>query len=221
SVAAQGVIYSNNASPFVPATNWMYAAVPYLLAKPSYFESEVNLAVPARILPPYEPPTGRELMAPVFFAKACSGCHSLAFDKRFVEGVPHDKPEVVRAFLIQEFRQYIAAHPGEVRVQREPNRDLTGKIPSPEIRTLTPAQWVAERAADAEQLLWRKTCKQCHKLRFLPKNPRNETETAPGLGSAAVISSSELPVVVRTYKTMGWMLRAKFDHDAHRGFSCL
>src|SRR5215467_7211887 len=184
SVAAQGVIYSDNASPFVPATNWMYAAVPYLLAKPSYFESEVNLAAPGRILPPYEPPTGREFMAPVFFAKACSGCHSLAFDKRFVEGVPHDKPDVVRPFLIQKLRQYIEVHPGEVRVQREPDRDLTGKTPPPEVRTLTPAQWVAEQTADAEQLLWRKTCKQCHQLRFLPKNPQTETEAEPMPGSA-------------------------------------
>ncbi len=221
SLAAQGVIYSGNASPFVPPTNWMYAAVPYLLAKPSYLKSEVNLAVPARILPPYEPPTGRELMAPVFFAKACSGCHSLGFDKRFVEGVPHDKPEVVHTFLIAKFRQYITAHPNEVRVPRDPSRDLTGRTLPPEVRILTPAQWVAERTAEAEELLWRKTCKQCHQLRFLPKNPQNETEEERRLGGTAVTSASELPVVLRSYKTFGWMLRAKFDHDAHRGFTCV
>ena len=39
------------------------------------------------------PLTGRELMAPPKFANACAGCHSLTFDKRFDDGVPHDKPE--------------------------------------------------------------------------------------------------------------------------------
>jgi len=224
SLAAQGVIYSNNASPFVPPTNWIYADIRYLVAKPSYLESDINVAVPPSILPPYEPPTGREFMAPVSFAKACSGCHSLAFDKRFAEGVPHDKPEVVRAFLIQKFQQYIAAHPGEVRMPREPNRDLIGKTLPPEVRILTPAQWVAERTADAEELLWRKTCEQCHELRVIPKNPQNKSEAAPARGDAAaesLTSLTKLPVVLRSYKTLEWMPRAKFDHDAHRGFSCV
>jgi transcription elongation factor Elf1 len=141
-------------------------------------------------------------MAPVKFANACAACHLLTFDKRFDEGVPHDKPEVVHSFLIKTFHQYIAAHPGEVRVLRDPGRDLSGKPLPPQVRVLTPAPWVAERTAEAEELLWRKTCKQCHTLSF-------------GLGKDG------FPLVAETKTTNRWMPHAKFDHDAHRGFTCV
>jgi hypothetical protein len=120
----------------------------------------------------------------------------LTFDKRFDEGVPHDKPEVVHEFLVNKFQEYIAAHPAELRVERDPKRDLTRKPMPAEVRELTPAQWVSERTVDAETLLWRKTCKQCHALQEHPKIA---------------------PAAVRTQ----WLPHAKFDHDAHRGFSCV
>ena len=159
------MFYSENANPMVPRTNWEYADTAYLSTKPSYAERGPSFTAPARILPAYRPPTDREVMDPVSFAKACSGCHSLAFDKRFAEGVPHDKPEVVHKFLIVKFQQYIAAHPAEARVFRDPNRDLPEKPLSASFRTLTAAQWVQEKTTEAEELLWRKTCKQCHELR--------------------------------------------------------
>jgi transcription elongation factor Elf1 len=146
--------------------------------------------------------SGRELMAPVKFANACAACHLLTFDKRFDEGTPHDKPEVIHAFLTKRFQQYIATHPREVRVMRDPSRDLTGKPLPPQVRILAPQQWVAERTAEAEELLWRKTCKQCHAVSF-------------GLGK------NGLPLVVAAKTTVRWMPHAKFDHDAHRGFTCV
>ena len=78
-------------------------------------------------LAPRDPLTGRELMAPVKFATACASCHLLTFDKRFDEGAPHDKPEVVHAFVVKKLQDYIAVHPNELRVSRDPSRDLTGK----------------------------------------------------------------------------------------------
>ena len=148
---------------------WKYALSPY----PEMASYQLHPNIPIGSLPrplpsfqPFLPSSGRERMRPVEFAGACSACHLLSFDKRFDEGVPHDTPEVVHAFLVKKFQQYIAAHPSEVRVVREPKRDLTGKPLLPEVRVLTPAQWVAERTADAEELLWRKTCKQCHQLEF-------------------------------------------------------
>ena len=222
--ADAAVICTNNASPFVSPSNWTYADIRYLIAKPSYSEHEGVLPIPTRVLPSPAPLSGREFMARVSFAKACSGCHSLAFDKRFDEGVPHDKPEVVREFLIAKFQQYIAAHPGETRVAREPKRDLTGKPIPPEVRVLTPGQWVAEQTAEAEELLWRKTCKQCHELRFPAKSPSYKTETPAGRGSEAagfLTPSTQLPEVERMYRVVPWMPRSKFDHDAHRGFTCV
>jgi len=222
--AEAGVVYSENASPFVPRTNWTYADTQYLSAKPSYAEHDPSFPVPARVLPAYKPPTGRELMAPVSFAKACSGCHSLAFDKRFAEGVPHDKPEVVHEFLIAKFQQYIAMHPGEVQVFRDPNRELTEKPLPPAFRTLTAAQWVEERTAEAEELLWRKTCKQCHELRFPATNSTTKVGMPAGSEShGPPASTKELPQIERDYRRflLTRMPRAKFDHDAHRSFTCV
>jgi hypothetical protein len=183
------------------AAKWAYADTAYTTATTSYTDRDEALPLQADTLHRSKPMSGRELMAPVKFATACAGCHSLAFNKQFNEGVPHDKPEVVHAFLVRKFGEYIDLHPAEVRVVRDPGRDLTGKPLAPEVRLLTPTQWVTERTAEAEELLWRKTCKQCHSL-----------ATGAGVNS--------FPVVEAARTTSQWMPHAKFDHDAHRGFSC-
>jgi hypothetical protein len=168
--------------------------------------------------------TGRELMAPVKFANACAACHLLTFDKHFDEGVPHDKPEIIHAFLVKKFQDYIATHPGDVRVVRNPDRELTGKPLPPEVRVFSPAQWVAERTADAENLLWRKTCKQCHTLEPLGKNPRGwiklPASTETDTGTLAGIST-DLPYIAPANTTLQWLPHSKFDHDAHQGFTCM
>ena len=180
---------------------WTYGDAKFATASVTYKDADVFHAVQAEVLLPRRNLDGREYMAPVKFATGCAGCHSLAFDKRIDEPVPHDKPEVVRAFVIKKLQEYIAAHPSEVRVVRDPSRDLSGKPLQPEVRILTASQWVTERTTDAQELLWRKTCRQCHRL-----------ETAAG---------SSLPRVAAGQLTIRWFPHANFDHDAHRGFSCV
>jgi hypothetical protein len=180
--------------------SWPYADSAYVGTKVSYEDNDVLLPISAGSLQPRHI-MPRAYMTPVRFATACSDCHLLTFDKRFDIGVPHDRPEVVHAFLLRTFQEYIAAQPAEVRVMRDPKRDLTGKPIPPEVRVLTPAQWVSERTADAEELLWRKTCKQCHAL--------------------SVVKGSDLPRVAPAQLTQRWMPHARFDHDAHRGFACV
>jgi hypothetical protein len=166
-------------------------------------------ASPAAVVPaaaggkgdPYAAKPSRALMLSPRFADSCAACHSLQFDKRMAEQVPHDKPDVVRAFVVRKLEAYIAAHPAELRELREPDRTLAEQRPAPAVRLLTPAQWVKEHTDEAELLLWRKTCKQCHTL--------SSTEGQP------------LPKVEPANYTVRWMLRARFDHDAHRGFSCV
>jgi hypothetical protein len=182
-------------------TAWTYGDAKFATAGVSYKDDDLFLPTHSEILPPRRGPSGREYMAPVRFATACAGCHSLAFDKRIDEQVPHDKPEVVRAFVVKKLQEYISAHPSEVRVLRDPSRDLTGKPLQPEVRIFTASQWVTERTAEAEELLWRKTCKQCHRLE--------------------AIADSSLPHIAAGQLTERWLPHAKFDHDAHRGFSCV
>jgi hypothetical protein len=187
--------------PEAVSAQWAYADAAYTGASTSFSKQDEVLATQLGAFPPPKPMSGRELMAPVKFAYACAGCHSLAFDKRFNEGVPHDKPEVVHAFLVKKFSEYIAAHPGELREARDPKRDLTGRPLQAAIRMYTPKEWIAARINDAEELLWRKTCKQCHALTMGARQ-------------------DNLPVVEPARTTVKWMPHAKFDHDAHRGFSC-
>ena len=119
----------------------------------------------------------RAYMAPATYAQTCAACHALQFDKRLADAVPHDKPEVIHPFVVAKLQAYIAAHPADLRVPRDPSRDLPEKPIPADYRLLTPPQWVAERTAEDEQLLWRKTCKQCHTLiadegAALPKSRR-------------------------------------------------
>lgn len=201
--AEKTVIYVKEGGPNGAATNWKYGDATYIATPTTYSVNEENVPVPQGILTGYRPATGRERMAPVRFATACAGCHSLAFDKRFSEGVPHDKPEAVHAFLVKRFSDYIATHPTELREQREPGRDLTGKPPlDAVVHVYTQREWIGAKVGDAEELLWRKTCKQCHTL------------TAGGGASA-------LPSVEPAQTTTRWMPHATFDHDAHRGFACV
>lgn len=199
-----------------------YSDPKYRAATVSYRDRDEFRLRNVATLKPAKPPRGRELMAPVKFANACSVCHLLAFDKRFDEGVPHDKPEVVHAFLVKRFHVYIAAHPGELRVFADPGRELTGKPLQAEVRTVTPSRWVEERTAEAEELLWRKTCKQCHTLETSSKPSSSKTDervTGSDL-TAASPSSKALPSIAPASLTLQWMSHSKFDHDAHRGFSC-
>ena len=77
------------------SADWRYADARYTSANTSYSTQDEVLALEPGELSRPVPMSGRELMAPVRFAYACAGCHSLSFDKRFEEGAPHDKPEVV------------------------------------------------------------------------------------------------------------------------------
>lgn len=177
-----------------------YSDAAYLAARATYQESTGTFPDPAAGPQPLRPASGRERMAPVQFASACAACHLLTFDRRFDFGVPHDKPEVVYAFVVKQFQEYIRAHPEELKESRGPDRSLTGKA-SLAAPVSSPSAWVAAWVYDANQLLWRKTCKQCHTL-------------------VAGLRQDGLPTVAESKVTRRWMPHAKFDHDAHRGFRC-
>jgi hypothetical protein len=157
-----------------------------------------NAPAGKKLLPPSLNP-GRAYMSPIAFTKHCVACHGLKFDPRFQESVPHDTPAVIHAFLLQKFQQYIPNHPAELRVTAS-NRNLPQKPLPPTVRVYTPQEWVAWRVGESEELLWRKTCAQCHALSFAPQ--------------------AALPVVAKSEITQGWFQHAVFDHDAHEFAKC-
>jgi len=152
------------------------------------------------------PDAGRELMTPTSYEKNCASCHKLQFDEHFAESVPHQKPEVVHAFLLQKFQDYISKNPAAIRETWLPTRKV------PEITQLpTPKnadEWVAQRVSQSEQLLWLSTCKHCHQLDFSPQS------------IAANPNSRDLPVVKPSALTYRWMPNAIFSHQAHSAVSC-
>ncbi len=139
-------------------------------------------------------------MAPVTYARSCATCHSLLFDERFAEPVPHDRPDVVHAFVVRKLQEYIARHPEELRRASRPAALLPERPLPAAPRMLSPREWVAQHAAEAEDLLWRKTCKECHSL-----------SQAPG---------AALPVVAKSAITLRWLPHARFDHQAHQMLAC-
>jgi hypothetical protein len=83
---------------------------------------------------------------------------------------------------------------------------------------------VTERTAEAEDLLWRKTCKQCHALTPFsnPLHGKIELSVTQGSDTGRLSgASAELPYVARANITLQWMLHAKFDHSAHTAFTCV
>lgn len=138
-------------------------------------------------------------MAPPEFVKHCAQCHLLTFDPRFGDQqVPHDQPDAVRKFLKARFGEYIATHPASVHVVEKFDRELPERPHA--LKTARNAEeWVDDRVEDAEWLLYRKTCKQCHTL-------------APGKGA--------LPEVAGALITTRWLLHADFDHYPHRAVAC-
>ena len=165
-----------------------------------YGDAQWRATPPPKASDPLAPTPTRAYVAPVRYAKNCAACHLLQFDKRFTEEVPHGKPDVVHAFVVKKFADYIARHPAELRVLKEPDRNLTGKPIPPTVRLLTPQQWAAERVTETQELLWRKTCKQCHTL--------------------SLSAGSTLPEVAPSNLTVRWMPHAVFDHEKHRMLTC-
>lgn len=214
---------------------WPYADAKYIAASVSYTDADNFRSAGTQGLSRHNPPTGRELMAPVKFANACAACHLLTFDKRFEEGVPHDKSDVIHNFLVRKFSAYIIAHPGELREMEDPARDLTGRPLASRMRTLAPLQWIDEKVAVAEELLTHKTCAQCHQMgagklpdtsiaRWASRQASTEQASKAQMympTNLPPIKTMPIPMVGPANTTLRWLPHSKFDHEAHTGFTCV
>ena len=141
-------------------------------------------------------------MAPVNFEKHCMSCHPLEFDTRFKDAAPHKESKIVQAYVIEQYTNYIALHPGEVhdRVQLNPALppESLSRVPPP--APANAAQWVAQRVEEADRLLFQKDCKECHPV----------TYPAP----------TSVPDVPKANIATQWMKNAWFDHKAHQLVDC-
>jgi hypothetical protein len=129
-------------------------------------------------------PIDKSYMQPIDYDKHCAACHPLQFDRRFSEPVPHKEPQVVHDFMVGKLTAYIGAHPSAIPPAHNAQ------------------EWVQQRLADAQLLLWSKTCKECHSLSY-----PNGNDALPEVAKAAI--------------TARWLPHAKFDHQAHQMVECV
>ena len=134
-------------------------------------------------------------MAPVNYEQHCASCHPLQFDRRFTEPGPHKKPQIVLDYVRDQFTKYVAVHPAEVHEADAPDPRIV-RPPLPPARDA--AEWIARRVTDSQQLLWRKSCRECHELKF----------------------DMPVPEVAATAIRERWFTKALFDHGAHQMLQC-
>jgi hypothetical protein len=157
-------------------------------------------------------------MTPIKYVNQCAACHVLQFDPLIAVPAPHDRPEVVHAFIVQQLTQLVAANPavlkndpssalsydeegprnflrplGEATEQRNMPRTL-GAVSSRE-------DWISRRTAQAEKLLWGKNCSICH--------------------LATQGGGEGLPTSVKAVVPVRWFSHAEFDHEKHRMMACV
>jgi hypothetical protein len=147
---------------------------------------------------PHSRRSGRSYMEPVNYYKHCSACHSLQFDKRISEVAPHVKSEQVVQFMDKKLREYIAAHPGDISLPDENEGRIPPRVPPNPARNAD--EWVQRRMAQAQQLLWGKSCKECHEMKFPAPQSNPDVDKAN--------------IAVR------WLKKGDFDHQAHQFVMC-
>src|SRR5271165_6604486 len=150
-------------------------------------------------------------MAPIKYVNQCAACHTLQFDPLIAEPAPHDKPEVVRAFLVDKIKQLVKANPelvhkpittgykDQIEVARNFLRPTRDYLVLPTVPT-TPENWATQRVELAERVLWRKDCKLCH--------------------SQTTGEIDKLPTSVKAVIPARWLAHSEFDHPAHRMMTC-
>lgn len=149
-----------------------------------------------------KPHVNAGLMVPLTYERNCEACHRLQFDPRMQDAVPHKEPDVIHTFLVERYKNYLTANPAAWRTREPVARLIPASESSASSSASTPEQWVNGQVHIAEQLLWRKTCKECHQMDY---------------GSA---SGEALPKILAAKLTTVWMPHARFQHDAHAALSC-
>jgi hypothetical protein len=154
---------------------------------------------------------GGAYMTSIKYVNQCAACHVLQFDRLIPDPAPHDKPEIVHAYIVKKYSDYIAEHPGAIKLRVGEIDDgtpvgFTESVLRPTRTELSPlassaSDWVRQRTAAAENLLWNRNCKVCH---------LSTEHDAPGL-----------PQSVKAVIPTRWMPHAEFDHQAHRMLTCV
>ena len=146
------------------------------------------------------------LMAPLTYEQNCARCHSLYFDERIDAPAPHEEARVVLSFVERALREHIAANPADINKPDGPARRIPLNFPRPvQPPARTPAEWVQRRAQQARQVLFDRTCVECHDRTKLGQSDGPDY-SGPFFGGVKL--------------TRQWMPYAAFDHAPHLMVTC-
>jgi hypothetical protein len=131
----------------------------------------------------------------------------LQFDAHLQAEAPHAKVEEDAAFVTKSITEYAQTHPEVVSAELHnwpPEAMLPAKAPMPAPHSTQ--EWIANRIARADTILWREKCDLCHKAAD---------------GSVAYNSATtELPVFAPVKEPQHWLPSAVFSHPAHQAVAC-
>jgi hypothetical protein len=174
-------------------------------------------------------------MTTIKYVNQCAACHTLQFDPFIQIPAPHDKPEIVHAFIVQTLTAFIAQHPEAINIR--PN-DLPPDGVQPE--GMMPADDNTERrhfASPIQQsggLQPQRSMMPSPGTSTLPPASaqewvRQRTVTAERLlwkkncQKCHIVTQEEgdaLPTYVKAIIPVRWFPNAEFDHESHRMMKC-
>lgn len=166
-------------------------------AVPEFTKTEQGRLI-ATALDSLPPSTGRAHMGAIQYENQCAACHQLQFDERITDLVPHGNPEIIHSFLEQRYKQYISANPTVWRETPRPVRRIPGLRPPPQAHSAE--EWVTLQTAQAEMLLYRKSCKLCHQVEMKPDQRQ--------------------PYIRQANITLRWLPNSTFNHYSHQAVAC-
>ncbi len=142
-------------------------------------------------------PKGNYRNADLSYETQCRSCHLLGFDRQFPTIVaPHKKPEEVRAFLTNFYKDQLQKNP--LIIHPAESRKLPGPL-GEKIENLSGPHWVSSKISAAEKDLLGRTCLECHVWKY---------------------ESGQLPIVTPVKIPKTALKLGRFDHAAHRGMTC-
>jgi len=173
-------------------------------------------------------------MSQIKYVNQCAACHILQFDYLIPTPAPHDKPEIVHAFIVQKLTDYIAQHPEAINinptalppegVQPEgnlapPDDSMQRGYSSPlrqggamqQRNIVRPMGTTAPPPASTQQWVQQRT--SAAERLLWEKNCKIchiVTEEEGG----------QLPTYVKAIVPVRWFPNAEFDHEAHRMMKC-
>jgi hypothetical protein len=172
-------------------------------------------------------------MATIKYVNQCAACHVLQFDPLIPTPAPHDKPEIVHAFIVQELTDYIAQHPEAINTNPT---DLPAEGVQPE--GIPPLPAIPESRGYSSPLRQGAGLQQRNIARDARRTgpPVSAQDWVRQRTSAAEMllweknckichmvtqeEGGQLPTSVKAIIPVRWFPNAEFDHEAHRMMSC-